>query len=49
MHDYTGNEIRDMLSNIGISLGDTIYCHSNIGLFGIIENYRSKKDVCESF
>jgi aminoglycoside 3-N-acetyltransferase len=49
MHDYTGNEIRDALSNIGISLGDTIYCHSNIGLFGYIENYQSKRQVCEQF
>jgi len=49
MHDYTSNEIRDTLSNIGISHGDTIYCHSNIGLFGFMENYQSKGQVCEEF
>ena len=34
---------------VGISLGDTIYCHSNIGLFGYIEDYQSKERVCEEF
>ena len=49
MYDYKRSDIKDILSKVRISYGDTIYCHSNIGLFGIIENYRSKKDVCESF
>ena len=49
MNDYKRTDILDALSKVGISSGDTIYCHSNIGLFGIIEDYRSKRGVCEEF
>ena len=49
MHDYTSSEIKDILLKVGIRLGDTIYCHSNIGLFGYIENYQSKRQICEEF
>ena len=49
MHDYTGIEIRNILSEVGIANGDTLYCHSNIGLFGLINGYQSKEQVCEEF
>ena len=49
MHDYTSSEIKDTLLKVGISLGDTIYCHSNIGLFGYIKDYKSKRQICEEF
>ncbi len=49
MHDYTGIEIRNILSEVGILHGDTVYCHSNIGLFGLIDNYQAKEQVCEEF
>ena len=49
LHDYTSSEIKDTLLKVGISLGDTIYCHSNIGLFGYIKDYKSKRQICEEF
>ena len=49
MPDYTSSEIKDNLSKVGLSNGNTVYCHSNIGLFGFIDNFQSKEQVCEEF
>lgn len=49
MHNYTSNEIKDALLSVGVSSGDTIYCHSNIALFGGVKGYISKEYVCEAF
>lgn len=49
MSDYTHNDIIKCLKKIDLKYGDTIYCHSNIGFFGLINNFKSKNDVCEIF
>jgi len=49
MFDYDENDIKKSLNRIGLSKGDIIYCHSNIGLFGHIKNFISRDDVCSKF
>ena len=49
MYDYVENDIKKILVKIGVSSGDTIMCHSNIGLFGRIKNFTNKKDICSKF
>ena len=49
MYDYVENDIKRILVKIGISSGDTIICHSNIGLFGRIKNFTNKKGLCSIF
>ena len=49
MYDYVENDIKKILIKIGIAPGDTIICHSNIGLFGRIKNFTNKKGLCSIF
>ena len=49
MYDYVEDDIKEILVKIGISSGDTVYCHSNIGLFGRIKNFTDKEGVCSKF
>ena len=49
MYDYVENDIKKILLKIGISSGDTIICHSNIGLFGRIQNFTNKEGLCSKF
>ena len=49
MSDYVLNSIHEKLIEIGIKRGDAIYCHSNIGFFGLPEKNVSKEELCENF
>jgi aminoglycoside 3-N-acetyltransferase len=49
MADYTAGELRDALASLGIEAGDTVYCHSNVGLFGRAEGAGSADALCEMF
>lgn len=49
MYDYSEDDIKEVLVKIGISSGDTVYCHSNIGLFGRIKKFTDKEGVCSKF
>ena len=48
-YDYTKNDIIDALLSVGITEGDNLFLHSNIGFFGILKEASSKDDYCKSF
>ena len=43
---YTLNDFVQALERIGISRGDVVFCHSNVGFFGLAEGARRKEDHC---
>ncbi|GLX77642.1 N-acetyltransferase [Thalassotalea insulae] len=45
MHDYTQQDISNALKNIGISKGDILFSHSNVGFFGIPKGLRSHENI----
>ena len=47
--DYSLQDITKALLDIGISKGDDVFIHSNLGFFGILEGCRSGEQLCESF
>ena len=47
--DYKKEDIVEALYSVGISLGDDVFIHSNIGFFGMLENCKSANDLCEGF
>lgn len=42
--DYTKEDIVDALHKVGVSSGESIFVHSNIGFFGQLKDARSKED-----
>lgn len=44
---YTSGDMQRALESVGISEGDLIFSHSNIGFFGILENAETKSEYCE--
>ena len=48
-YDYTRQDLEDSLRKIGISAGDNIFIHSNIGFFGRMEGVKSADELCENF
>tara|TARA_B100000686_G_C16760892_1_gene958608 strand:+ start:1441 stop:2268 length:828 start_codon:yes stop_codon:yes gene_type:complete len=49
MSDYNINSLQEKLMTIGVKSGDAIYCHSNIGYFGMPENIVTKEELCEKY
>jgi len=49
LSDYNSKLIHDKLIEIGIKKGDTIYCHSNIGFFGLPEEKISNNNSPKFF
>ena len=47
--DYTKQELKKALSDIGIVAGDNIFIHSNIGFFGHMEGVTSANSLCENY
>jgi aminoglycoside 3-N-acetyltransferase len=48
-YDFTKLDIIDKLKKVGIKKDDSIFVHSNIGFFGILENGNSSEEYCEIF
>lgn len=48
-YDYTEEDISEALSKVGISKGDSILIHSNIGYFGKLKGASDKEGYCQSF
>lgn len=48
-NDYSVNDLINCLRSIGITAGDHLFIHSNVGFFGRMENVKSANDLCESF
>ena len=46
---YSKEEIALALEKLGLMKGDSLFVHSNIGFFGILENTKNIDDVCEIF
>ncbi len=49
MADYTHGDLAEGLGRVGVSLGDTIFCHSNIGFFGKIEGGNANEQIFQAF
>lgn len=47
--NYTYKDIVDALKSIGITKGDTLFIHSNIGFFGRMENVKKPEELCDGF
>lgn len=47
--NYTRNDLKNALNQIGINNGDNIFLHSNIGFFGQMEGVKSADELCENF
>lgn len=47
--DFTKEDIRNSLKNVGLVQGDSIFVHSNLGFFGTLDEINSKDDYCQSF
>lgn len=47
--NYSLKDIEDALNKIGITKGDDVFIHSNLGFFGIQEGCRTADDLCEGF
>lgn len=43
---YDKNDLVKALRAVGLKAGDTVFCHSNVGYFGIPKNGRSPEDAC---
>lgn len=49
MANYSKDDIIQALKNLGIKKGDNLFCHSNIGFFGSLEDANNAKDYYEIF
>jgi len=49
MADYTLADLRRVLDETGIERGDTVYCHSNIGVFGRPEGIGSSHELAQMY
>lgn len=47
--DYSVQDIKKALLDIGITKRDDVFIHSNLGFFGVLEGCRSADQLCESF
>jgi len=47
MHDYSIEDLKKALNFLKIKKNDNIYCHSNIGYFGIMKETRDKDKICK--
>lgn len=48
-YDYSKADIIDALAEVGLSKGDNIFMHSNIGFFGRLEGMNDKEDYYRAF
>ena len=49
MFDYNLNQIKIKLIEAGLKEGDTIYCHSNLGFFGIPEKNFNEINLAKAY
>lgn len=49
MFDYNEKDLKLALKKVGLKKNDNIFCHSNLGFFGKLQNVDSKKKLCELF
>lgn len=47
--DYSKEDIISTLKHVGITNGDNIFIHSNLGFFGILKNANNKEDYWKIF
>jgi len=47
--DYDIQDIKSALNTLNIQKGDTLFCHSNIGLFGRLKGGYSRDELCRNF
>ena len=47
-YDYTKNDIKNALIDVGIKKGDSIFIHSNLGFFGKLKDCQTIEDYCEN-
>lgn len=48
-YDYSGEDIGSALAEVGVSFGDSIFIHSNIGFFGKLKGAKVKEDQYRIF
>jgi len=48
-YDYSMNDIILSLANVGVTTGDNIFIHSNIGFFGRLKGVKNKNDYYQTF
>lgn len=48
-YDYTKNDIIQALRDVGVSKGDSIFIHSNLGFFGRLEGAADREDYYKVF
>jgi len=46
---YTKQELKNAFHAVGVRAGDTLFLHSNIGFFGILEGANGKEEYCSVF
>ncbi|MCM1213720.1 MAG: AAC(3) family N-acetyltransferase [Lachnospiraceae bacterium] len=46
---YTRENIIEALQKVGIKQGDSVFIHSNLGFLGILQNCKTKEQLCEEF
>ena len=46
MFDYTAMDLRSAIANCGVSSGDTIFVHSNLGMFGRMDGGVTPELLC---
>ena len=49
MYNYLKKDIVQSLADVGLKLGDTIFCHSNLGFFGKLKGGDSRERVYQIF
>lgn len=47
--DYTAKDIAATLDRVGVTAGDRIFVHSNLGFFGTLEGAEDREDYCGTF
>ena len=48
-YDYTCQDLENSLREIGVSEGDNVFIHSNIGFFGRMKDVKSADELCNCF
>lgn len=49
MSDYCPEDLARALDQVGLAAGDTVYCHSNIGLFGSVAGVADRDTLCRLY
>ena len=47
--NYNKRDITSSLNKLKLEKGDSLFIHSNIGFFGILEGAKDIDDICEIF